>query len=380
MMARGSDEIMRTIWVSISGRSSYWREIMRGAVDRLRSIPGLTWAVLDELPIATIQRRPPTALVARVSSNDDVQRLLQAGVRVVNVSAARKTAFPHAIPDDEAIGRMAAGCFRGLGLRRFVYLGDGTTYSTGRRQGLLAEARRLGCHVVATPEDMHPAAVDLRGIVDGGDASPVGILACNDDTACAVLQRCISTGVRVPQEACILGVGNEDIVLIRSPLPLSSIELPAYGIGALAADMALRWSPGSSHPPKDRLLPPLRIIHRQTTAASGIADPLVRAALDMVYQRACESLAVPDVVRNIGATSRRTLEMRFRHATGRTIHGEIRAGRLARARELLGAGALSIKEVARVAGFSSPQKFCGVFRQAVGCSPREYRRRMGSHQ
>jgi AraC-like DNA-binding protein len=233
-------------------------------------------------------------------------------------------------------------------------------------------------NAIEVREGLHPARVDLRALMAQAQGRPVGFFACNDDTGCAVLQRCLATGISVPERACVLGVGNEDIVLVRSPVPLSSIELPAYGIGATAVEMLLEWRTHPQVRPADRVLPPLRVVHRNTTGACGIGDPCVRDALGLIREAAGKKLSVGDVVRNLGKVARRTLEEKFRRATGRSIGEEIRGARVARAKELLAAPALSIKEVACLSAFSSPQKFSGVFRQEEGCSPREFRRLSGA--
>jgi LacI family transcriptional regulator len=279
-----------------------------------------------------------------------------------------------------AVGRLAARTFRFLGLRHLFYFGDNSYYSTLRRKGFIADAGHHGCKVACAQEGRHPSEVDLRALVARAQGGPVGCFCCNDDTACALVQCIEKARLRAPQNLCVLGVGDEDIVQLRSPLPFSSIELPAYGIGAAAVEMLLAWRVRPGRPPADRLLPPLRVVHRQTTGAFGIEDPLARSALEIIEHKSGRNLSVADIVRDAGRTSRRTLEVRFRRATGRSLHAAILAARLARAKELLAAPALSIKEIASLTGFSSPQKFSTVFRRIEGCPPAEFRRRAGAER
>jgi LacI family transcriptional regulator len=372
----------RVAWISIPGRSSYWREILRGAVDRLRQVRDVDWAVLEFLPgTASPEESAPPMIVARVSDAEEYRYLRRFGVPVVNVSGARPVGFPRAGSDDLAVGRMAGRTFRRQGFRDFAFIGDGKMYSTLRRQGFVEYAAGHRCRVLDIPESALPVRIDLRNLVTMAEGRPVGVLACNDDMACAVLQCALGTGLRVPRDVCVLGVGNEDTVLLRSPLPLSSIELPAYGIGVAAVEMLLEWRDSRDEPPADRLLPPLRVVHRATTGVWGIGDPLVRAALEIIGNNAGKPCSVSDVVQSIGGASRRTLEIRFRRAIGHSVLSEIHHARLARAKELLSSPALALKEIAHLSGFSSPQKFSNVFHRIEGCSPLEYRSRsgMGSH-
>lgn len=65
----------RMVWVSIPGRSSYWREIMRGAVDRLRSIPP---ASLDGRPPAA--RAPGRQALVRIAEPGHLCSLITGGI------------------------------------------------------------------------------------------------------------------------------------------------------------------------------------------------------------------------------------------------------------------------------------------------------------
>jgi LacI family transcriptional regulator len=369
-------------WVVIPGQSSYWREIRHGAVDRLRHVRDIDWTVLDSLQDHALpERTAPAMVVARVPTAELGLLLARFRVPVVNVSGARPVEFPRAGPDDLAVGRLAGRTFRRQGLRDFAFLGDGTVYSTLRRQGLVEDAACHHCRVHDILKDANPNPRDLQTLVAMAEGRTMGVFACNDDMACMVLQRAQQVGLRVPRDICVLGVGNEDTVLIRSPLPLSSIELPAYGIGVAAVEMLLEWRDCRDKPPADRLFQPLRVIHRETKGVLGIRDPLVRTALEVIGRNAGKPCSVSDVVQEVGGASRRTLEIRFRKAIGHSVLSEIHHARLARAKELLLSPALALKEIAYLCGFSSPQKFSNVFHRIEGCSPLEYRSRsgMGSH-
>ena len=72
--------------------------------------------------------------------------------------------------------------------------------------------------------------------------------------------------------------------------------------------------------------------------------------------------------------SRRNLEMRFRRATGRTLHQEIVRARLEVAKALLRSTSHTMARVARDSGFGTLQRFHEVFRAQVGLPPARYRR------
>jgi LacI family transcriptional regulator len=76
------------------------------------------------------------------------------------------------------------------------------------------------------------------------------------------------------------------------------------------------------------------------------------------------------------ALSRRTLEKRFRSATGRTILEDIRLVRLERAKQLLVETSYSVSKVASLSGFGSVGYFIQFFQHRVGKTPRKYRTEM----
>jgi LacI family transcriptional regulator len=71
--------------------------------------------------------------------------------------------------------------------------------------------------------------------------------------------------------------------------------------------------------------------------------------------------------------SRRSLEVRFRAALGRSIRAEIERVRLEHARSLLGETDLPTSQVAELCGFGSPSYLALVFRRKFGRAPTRYR-------
>ena len=70
--------------------------------------------------------------------------------------------------------------------------------------------------------------------------------------------------------------------------------------------------------------------------------------------------------------SRTRLSVLFKDATGQTINEYITGERIGKAKRLLTEGKLSVTQIARAVGYSSPQYFSRRFSQVVGCAPSEY--------
>ncbi|MCC6353804.1 MAG: helix-turn-helix domain-containing protein [Verrucomicrobiae bacterium] len=140
----------------------------------------------------------------------------------------------------------------------------------------------------------------------------------------------------------------------QSPLMLvGAIELLA-----LAAEFAA--------PPQDPFPPP--------APRYGVTDPLVAAALDLIWTHSHRHISVAQIADRMGVP-RRTLERRTAAALGRTVLDEIHRCRLTRAQRLLQETNLPIKMVAYLAGFHDGERLRLLLRQAAGCSPAEYRER-----
>ena len=75
------------------------------------------------------------------------------------------------------------------------------------------------------------------------------------------------------------------------------------------------------------------------------------------------------------AVSPSALESRFKTVMGRTIHAEIQRVQVERARQLVAATSLPLKQVAAAAGFAYVQHMTTIFRRWTGQTPGQYRKR-----
>lgn len=122
--------------------------------------------------------------------------------------------------------------------------------------------------------------------------------------------------------------------------------------------------------------------HREGGQAQFIETPVPAARegarlgplLDHVRARLADEHTLPDMARRAGM-SLRTFLRRFSAMTGMTPGEWLLAERLARARELLESGGLSVEEVATRVGFGSAATLRHHFRRKLGLSPATYRAR-----
>jgi AraC-like DNA-binding protein/ligand-binding sensor protein len=102
----------------------------------------------------------------------------------------------------------------------------------------------------------------------------------------------------------------------------------------------------------------------------------VRAAVEFTRQHLSEPLTMRDAARHAHLSPAHFCRM-FHKATGLTFSEYVARQRADKAKELLADPAVRVTEVAFAAGFQSLSQFNAVFKKHTGCTPTDYRRRMG---
>lgn len=201
---------------------------------------------------------------------------------------------------------------------------------------------------------------------------PIGIFACNDVKCRELALICQEAGIRVPEEAALIGVDDDDIICRSALPPLSSVSLPAEQVGYEAAALLERLMSGQAPPTKPIRLPPLQLITRQSSDILLIEIPEVAEAVRFIREHAHEQIGVEDVLRRV-PVNRRWLERMFRQTLSRTPLEEINQVRIARAKRLLITTDLSMPRVAEQSGFDSARRLNSNFQNITSMSPSAYR-------
>ena len=372
----------------------YGRQLLRGIVRyaRLHGPWGFYVTPGDFLQaVPRMKSWGGAGIIARVETPAVARAILASGLPTIALGLSDEQLRPESplsrlsevVSDSHGAGRMAAEHLLGRGFRRFAYVGArGRVWSGRRLDGFRSRLHEAGFEplVYAQPRPRRAAA-------DWGREQPalaawlaalprpVGVMACNDDRGRQVLVACLAAGLRVPEEVAVVGVDNDELLCELADPPLSSVVLNAEAGGYRAAALLDRMMRGDCDGPRRILVEPLHVEARRSTDIIALDDPEVAAALHFIHARATEPIGVPDVVAEV-LISRRALEQRFRKATGRTVHDEIRRVRMERACRLLTETDLPIARVAEASGFGRVSYLAQSFRQAFDVTPARYRRRL----
>jgi len=183
--------------------------------------------------------------------------------------------------DDVAVGRMATEHLLQSGCKRIAYVG-GEYVSTARdraegyRSALTAAGLPILNELVmssdryddAADETGYGAAKELLALPD----KPDGIFCGTDPIAMGTMRAVLDAGLRIPEDVCIVGVGN---VRYASALriPLSSIDQDSALLGIRSAELALSLVQSDTvQRPKEIVLHP-KLIVRESSMRNGRRPP-----------------------------------------------------------------------------------------------------------
>jgi LacI family transcriptional regulator len=287
------------------------------------------------------------------------------------------------VTDNRAVGRMAAEHLLERGFRNFGYCGfDDMYWSCQRGEHFGARISEAGFKTSFYKQPKSRAnrlwyreeailTEWLRGL-----PKPVGIMACNDDRGQHITEACANAKLDVPYEVAIIGVDNDDQVCDISNPPLSSVALDVEKAGFEASELLDRMMAGAKMLPQTVIVPPNRVVMRQSTNIVAVEDKLVSHALTFIHHNAKRLIQVDDVIKNL-SVSRRNLHDKFMKKLGRSVYDEIKRVRIDLISQMLIETDLSVSDIALSLGYDNTNHIARYFKQKMGMSPLDYRKLHG---
>ncbi len=201
---------------------------------------------------------------------------------------------------------------------------------------------------------------------------PIAVFATHNNLAALLLDLCVQEGIAIPEELCILGVGQDSAAGAFRSIQLSHVPLNGKAVGHAAAKQLQRLLLGKDLPVTCIQVPPFPTRVEQSTSYARVQDPLVRMALEKLETQLETLRDVSDLHQGI-PISRRGFEIRFRQVLGRSPYEELQRLRIERSKELLARTRLPLQEIAQRLGWTDGRHLSVAFRKHSGQSPSAYR-------
>lgn len=303
--------------------------------------------------------------------------------------------FPRVIPDNPAIGRMAADHLLECAVPHFAFLARGETlyaeeehapghrrYSRERLQGYRARLREfsqepavhyLSGHPLWLPDTWRAVQEEVMEFLKTLP-SPCGLFVADDALGAVALRAADALGRKVPDSLAVIGFGDDPTYCFATMPALSTIVYPARETGRRAAELLWRQMNGDPLPASSTILPVTDYAIRDSTDTLAVADPEIRDLLRHIRLRAPhEALLVSELADRSGL-SLTTIKARFAKILGHGPKQEIQRVRLLHLQHLLRNTPQSLTEIARRMQFGSAHELSRFFLTETGQRPGEFRR------
>jgi LacI family transcriptional regulator len=323
-------------------------------------------------------------VIARVVYSELADQLVSRRIPAVNVSWYRhaESQISRCTVDEKLVAEMAVEFFMDRGFRQFAYCGSSLRPGRDdclelsfsgclRKKGFQCYclARKAGQNVYLPSEADHEYLAQwLRGL-----PKPIALLAFDCLQARQVVEACQLGKIDVPHEVAVLG-GEQDLLSCTISKPqVSSIDQSPHRVGWTAAELLAKLMAGEPVPKHQILVPPARVITRQSTDALAVDDDMLALAIRFIHQHSHERIQVDDIL-SATPISRRALEKGFRKCLGRSPAEAIRRARVDHAVQLLCDTSLAMPRIAAACGFERPELLTRAFRRELMVTPSEFRR------
>lgn len=323
---------------------------------------------------AVVRALRPSVMVGDTGHESSVRLCQRLGIPFIDLTGSHlpEGGKVHRIlPDDAAVGRMAADYLREAGYTHFAFVGFSDQGYSGRRRRGFEEA--LAGHEVFAHES--PLAPDFIGLPEPEMARflkhlprPCGIFACSDLRAMALLGCLRRTHKRLPEDVGLVGV-DVDLALRRlSGWAFPSIDQAAWFQGWQASQWVRELLKNPHLAPRTLRMPPVAVVDplpmRADRRLHPVVDDLLRALEKHHVHRDALALALSEI-----PLSRRAIEHHARRVLGASPQELLHRLRRKSALTLLADPTLPLGEVGRRVGFEFQGDFSRFIKRTLGVPP-----------
>jgi LacI family transcriptional regulator len=352
----------------------------------------IVWPDSSRESLSFLKQRGCKGAFVSTQTTAKAKELLQIGIPVIAVSTMQDMFnLPFVSADSEQVARMACEYFLKKKFRNFAFFGlTQAKWSLGRMEFFSRYLAEKG-FTVHKFEEQIPIINDfvpfttlwINTTLNTGQQQlinwlrqlpkPAAILASCDILACHLSNVAKEAGLGIPDEIVILGVNNDQAICNICDPPLSSIALNFKKAGYEAARLLDKIISGQQTMRGQCIeIQPTHVESRGSTDIFAIDDPDIIQVLRYIKQNSNKPLQV-DEIANYVCISKRSLQLRFRKALGRSIHDQIVQAHFDVAKTMLSETNLPIDEIANRSGFLYTSNMRRAFKRLAGMLPQKYR-------
>lgn len=330
---------------------------------------------------AQIKKIDIDAVVLRdMYSHDDFRKM---GIPIlVFREIVKKVPKAHSIStDSRKISSLASEYFLARGYKNFIFCGfSGIPWSEERNKYFIREIEKEGLKAhsfnfseykktIYFDKELNKLSKLIKSL-----PKPLAIFSCNDDCSQKVLEACRNVNLRIPEDAAILGVDNDELICNLANPTLSSIVLNFEKAGFETAeilDLALNRKLKKF---RRLIVEPTEVVTRASTDIIAIESSDVKKAIKFIRTHGDENITVTDVV-SATSVSRRVLEKLFAKELNKSIHSLIKQTRVFMICKMLTETNMTIKEVAHKLNFTNTNHISRYFKSEKSITLTDYRRK-----
>ena len=295
---------------------------------------------------------------------------------VLQNNRSRSDVYSNLTGDYVGTGRMAAQYFKKKLFTNYAFFGvRDVIWSEERAKGFREEIQAANCRFFSY-EEAPVVGDDRKKVVDWLKSLPqhTALFCCDDAHALLVTEACGMAGIRIPEDIAVLGVDDDDLFCEISDPPISSVQLEVEYGGYMTCKYLHEQILEKQKKPFNVEIGSHGIKERASTQVYNIADAQVLNLLNYVDTHYQDDIKMDDILKEVHL-SRRSIEMRFKKATGMTIYQYLLSVRVEHFAYLLSTTDCPFVDIAYEVGFRDFGNVSRTFRKFKGCTPVEYRRR-----
>jgi LacI family transcriptional regulator len=376
--------------------------IMAGITDYIRDKGDwdlIIWADASFESLNFLKERGCRGTFANIQTSAKAQQLQQIGMPVIAFNALQNMlSLPYISADPDQIAQVAYDYFKSKKFTHFGFFGlTEARWSIERMESfsrLVEQAGETlhtykGGQMPIKSESVPLAKLWIDMILHKGQQplldwlanlpKPIAILVGNDILACHLSNVAAEAGLNIPDEIALLGIDDDQALCNLCNPPLSSIAFNFKKAGYDAARLMDDIISGRQTLRGQWIkIQTAGVKERGSTDICAVEDEDIIKALKYIRSHCGAPLQVEDIADHI-CISKRTLQMKFQKALGRSIHEEIIKAHVELAKALLIETNLSVETIALRSGFHYSSNMRRAFLDITGMLPHKYRQTHRAH-